>query len=52
MDEMVASTHSFEHRDLDLISTSTSPIELHEVDSADDEEEDHSYEPSYLVGSL
>ena len=47
----------FEHRDLVAKgkyprSISTSPLELHEVDSTDDEKEVHSYEPSHLVGSL
>ena len=57
IEEIVASIHSFEHRDLaveqkDPGSTFTSPLELHEVDSTDDEEEVYSHEPSHLVGSL
>ena len=57
IEEIVASTHCFEHRDLaakekDPRSTSISPLELHEVDSPNYEEEDHSHEPSYLVGPL
>ena len=55
--EIVASTHSFDHRDLateeeDLGLTYTSPLEFHEVDSTYGEEEVHSHYPSYLVGTL
>ena len=55
IEEIVASTHSFEHRDLVVEekypqSTSILPLEIHEVDSVDDEEEFHSHDPSYLLG--
>ena len=55
IEDIFESTHSFEHKYLTVegkypVSTTTSHLEVHEVDYADDEEEVHSHEPSHLVG--
>ena len=57
IEDIVASTHSFEHSDLEAEGkdqglTSNSALEIHEVDYVYDEEEFHSHEPSWLVGLL